>query len=124
MIAAYILAAMVAVRDRVIHMECAGSGTPVVVIENGLGETAAEWKAVQDRVAKVTRVCTYDRAGYGSSSPGPLPRTFDQINLELETALEKARERPPFVLAGHSFGGPVVRNFAEKYPDLVAGMVL
>jgi pimeloyl-ACP methyl ester carboxylesterase len=107
-----------------LHLTCIGRGRPVVVIENGLGETAAEWTAVRTQVAKTTRVCTYDRAGYAATPPGPFPRTFDQINLELKVALEAAHERGPFVFAGHSFGGPVVRNFAARYPDLVAGLVL
>jgi len=53
-----------------------------------------------------------------------MPRTFAQLNLELRDALEKLGERGPFVMVGHSFGGPVVRNFAALYPRDVAGMVL
>jgi pimeloyl-ACP methyl ester carboxylesterase len=55
--------------------------------------------------------------------PGPAPRTFDQINLELHDAMAKLGEHGPFVLVGHSFGGPIVRNFARLYPDQVAGIV-
>jgi pimeloyl-ACP methyl ester carboxylesterase len=115
---------LVPVGDHPIHIICSGRGLPTVVIESGLGESSSEWKTVQDRVAKVTRVCTYDRAGYFGSAPGPFPRTFHQINFELKVALENAHEVGPFLLAGHSFGGPVVRNFAERYPALVAGLVL
>src|SRR4029077_10315412 len=67
--------------------------------------------------------CTYDRAGYAWSDPGPKPRTFAQINLELHDALAKLGEKGPFVLVGHSFGGPAVRNFALTYPKLTAGIV-
>jgi pimeloyl-ACP methyl ester carboxylesterase len=105
-----------------VHLNCIGRGTPVVIIETGFDEPAAEWTEVSSLVAKVTRICTYDRAGHSGARPGPFPRTFDQINLELKLAL--AVERGPFVLAGHSYGGPVVRNFAERDPQLVAGMVL
>ena len=105
-----------------VHLTCIGRGTPVVVIETGFDEPASEWSDVQKRVARVTRVCTYDRAGENGTAPGPFPRTLDQLNFELKNAL--ASERAPFVLAGHSFGGPVVRSFAERYPDLVAGLVL
>jgi len=56
--------------------------------------------------------------------PGPKPRTFAQLNLELHVGLSKLGERGPFVLVGHSYGGPVVRNFAATYPGEVAGMVL
>jgi len=62
--------------------------------------------------------------GYAWSDPGPKPRTFAQINLELRDALAKLREKGPFVLVGHSYGGPVIRNFTMTYPQDVAGMVL
>src|SRR5215831_13633051 len=107
-----------------LQVNCTGAGAPVVVVENGLGDFSSDWILVQSRVEKFTRICTYDRAGYAWSDPGPMPRTFAQLNLELKDALEKLGERGPFVLVGHSFGGPVVRNFAAFYPQNVAGMVL
>ena len=55
-------------------------------IETGLGDFSFDWMLVQDRVARTRRICTYDRAGYAWSEPGPKPRTFDQLNLELHEA--------------------------------------
>jgi len=107
-----------------LHVNCAGKGSPTVVVENGFGDFSFDWTLVQTRVSQFTRICTYDRAGYAWSDPGPKPRTFAQINLELRDTLTKLGERGPFVLVGHSFGGPVVRNFAVTYPREVAGMVL
>lgn len=106
-----------------LHVNCTGKGSPTVVIENGLGDFSFDWILVQNRVAAFTRVCTYDRAGYAWSEPGPKPRTFAQINLELRDALAKLHESGPYVLVGHSYGGPVIRNFAAMYPHDVAGMV-
>jgi pimeloyl-ACP methyl ester carboxylesterase len=96
---------------------------PTVVIENGLGDFSFDWILAQEKVSSFSRVCTYDRAGYAWSDPGPQPRTFAQLNLELHDALAKLKERGPFLLVGHSFGGPVVRNFALMYPHDVAGIV-
>ncbi len=107
-----------------LHLNCAGKGSPTVVVENGFGDFSFDWILVQTRVSQFTRICTYDRAGYSWSDPGPKPRSFAQINLELRDALAKVSERGPFVLVGHSFGGPVVRNFAMTYPQDVTGMVL
>lgn len=106
-----------------LHVNCSGAGQPTVVVENGLGDFSFDWILVQTRVEKFTRICTYDRAGYAWSDPGPKPRTFAQINLELRDALAKVGEKGPFVLVGHSYGGPVIRNFAINYPQDVAGMV-
>ena len=107
-----------------LHVNCTGKGSPTVVVENGLGDFSPDWTLVQTRVSAFTRICTYDRAGYAWSDAGPKPRTFAQLNLELRDALLKLGERGPFVLVGHSYGGPVTRNFAAIYPHEVAGMVL
>jgi pimeloyl-ACP methyl ester carboxylesterase len=107
-----------------LHFNCTGEGGPTVVVENGLGDFSFDWTLVQSRVARFARICTYDRAGYAWSDPGPRPRTFAQLNLELHDALAKLGERGPLILVGHSFGGPVVRNYAATYPKEVAGMVL
>src|SRR5262249_7068491 len=106
-----------------IHVLCSGSGSPTVVVESGLGDFSTDWSLVQSRVARVTRICTYDRAGYAWSEPGPMPRTYAQLNLELREALKSLGESGPFILVGHSFGGPVVRNYAYVYPREVAGIV-
>ena len=107
-----------------LHLNCSGRGNPTVVIENGLGDFSSDWILVQQRVERFTRVCTYDRGGYAWSDPGPMPRTYAQLNLELHTALARAGERAPFVLVGHSFGGSLVRSYTLRYPDQVAGLVL
>jgi pimeloyl-ACP methyl ester carboxylesterase len=106
-----------------LHIDCIGKGKPTVILENGFEEFSFDWILVQTKVAKFTMVCAYDRAGYAWSDPGPKPRTFVQMNLELRDALAKLGEHGPFVLVGHLFGGPVVRNFATTYPSDVAGMV-
>jgi pimeloyl-ACP methyl ester carboxylesterase len=106
-----------------LHVNCSGQGNPTVVVENGLGDFSFDWVLVQQRVSEFARICTYDRAGYAWSDPGPKPRTFAQINLELRDALAKLGEKGPYVLVGHSYGGPVVRNFAIAYPKDVAAMV-
>ncbi len=94
-----------------LHFTCLGHGSPTVVIESGFDEYSFDWILVQLKVSAFTRVCAYDRAGYAWSDPGPKPRTFAQINLELRDALAKLGEKPPFILVGHSFGGPVVKKF-------------
>src|SRR5579872_7259624 len=75
-----------------LHIDCRGKGSRTVVIENGFDEFSFDWTLVQSQVASFARVCTYDRAGYAWSDPGPAPRTFDQINLELHDALKKLGE--------------------------------
>jgi len=110
-----------------LHLYCTGTGrpgSPTVILEAGLGSTSLEWSKVQPGVASFTRVCSYDRAGYGWSDTGPLPRTSGRIVAELHTLLVKAGIPGPYVLVGHSFGGLNVRLYAYTYPQQVAGLVL
>jgi pimeloyl-ACP methyl ester carboxylesterase len=106
-----------------LHVNCSGKGQPTVVVENGFDEFSFDWIMVQSGVEKFTRICTYDRPGYAWSDPGPLPRTYAQINLDLRSALTKMGEKPPYLFVGHSFGGPVIRTYALGHPDEVAGLV-
>lgn len=107
-----------------LNLNCAGQGSPTVILDSGLGVPAAGWDLVIPDVAKFARVCSYDRAGYGWSSAGPMPRTSDQIVKELHTLLAASGEKGPYVLVGHSFGGYNVRVYTGKYPAEVAGLVL
>ncbi len=98
--------------------------TPAVILEGGFGTGIASWSTVQREIAKFAQVVSYDRAGLGQSDPGPKPRDAKQIATELHLALQKAGIKPPYVLVGHSLGGPLVRVFASMYPTEVAGLVL
>ena len=64
-------------------LNCTGVGSPTVILEAGFGDLSLEWRAVQPQIAKFSRVCSYDRAGYGGSDPGPMPRTSLRIAKEL-----------------------------------------
>jgi pimeloyl-ACP methyl ester carboxylesterase len=106
-----------------LHLACAGEGSPTVVLEAALGASSVSWSLVQPEVARVTRVCSYDRAGFGWSEAGPQPRTARRIATELHVLLERAGIAPPYVLVGHSYGGVVARVFAHNYRTEVAGLV-
>jgi pimeloyl-ACP methyl ester carboxylesterase len=107
-----------------LHIHCEGKGSPTVVIDTGLGDQAENWRSLQDRLAQHALVCAYDRAGYGQSEPGPLPRSSDRIADELHALLRAAELPGPYVLVGHSLGGLNMQVFASKYPNRVAGLVL
>jgi pimeloyl-ACP methyl ester carboxylesterase len=107
-----------------LHLNCRGSGGPVIVLLPGSGDFSFDWALVQPEVARSARVCAYDRAGSAWSDPGPTPRTMRQEARELRALLRAASEAPPYVLVGHSLGGLVARTYAAAYPGDVAGMVL
>jgi pimeloyl-ACP methyl ester carboxylesterase len=107
-----------------LHIYCVGEGVPSIVFDSGVGGFSLEWSRVQNVLARRTRVCSYDRAGYGWSDLGPLPRTSERITRELHTLLERAGVAGPYIIAGHSFGGYNAQLFARNYPDQTAGLVL
>ena len=107
-----------------LRLDCAGSGSPTVVLEPGAGGTSASMGWVAPAVADQTRVCVYDRAGRGGSEPADSVQDGARIATDLHTLLHRAGVPGPYVLAGHSFGGLYVRIFAAHYPDEVAGLVL
>jgi pimeloyl-ACP methyl ester carboxylesterase len=107
-----------------LHLACQGDGSPTVVMEAAIGETGLLWSLVQPAVAQLTRACVYDRAGLGWSDPSPEPRTAAAMVDELHTLLSTAQVPGPYVLVGHSFGGLLVRRYAARYPQEVAGLVL
>jgi pimeloyl-ACP methyl ester carboxylesterase len=109
---------------RSLNFRCTGSGSPVVLLESGFGVGAAGWGRTQPRLAKITRVCSYDRAGYDFSDPGPEPRDGAAIARDLDQGLAAAGLVGPYILVGHSAGGLYARLFAARRPGEVQGLIL
>ena len=107
-----------------LHIHCLGSGSPTVILESGFGWHGYYWSLVQKEVARFTRVCSYDRAGYGLSELTLNPRTNKAVAKELHALLNAAQISGPYLLVGHSRGGIYVRTFEELYSNEVAGLIL
>ena len=96
---------------------------PLVVFESGLGARLDYWSAVFTRVARTTRVLAYDRAGIGRSESDETMPTPAHVARKLHALLSQIGQKPPYILVGHSLGGPFIRMFAALYPSDVAGLV-
>ena len=108
-----------------LHVYQQGQGTPPVVLESGLGASCLSWSLVQSQVAGFTVTYSYDRAGFGWSSPnGSNPCLLDRRADDLHGLLQALNVSPPYILVAHSFGAYIVRHHAHHYPDQVAGVVL
>jgi pimeloyl-ACP methyl ester carboxylesterase len=148
------IAGLVDIGGRRLYLECQGTGSPTIVLEDGAGLGADIWSMdlveparprpmVLPTVAGFTRVCAYDRPGIAlsvnpatyppeladqptpsRSDPAPMPRAAGDLVADLHALLQAARIPGPYVLAGHSFGGLVARLYASTYPDEVVGLVL
>jgi pimeloyl-ACP methyl ester carboxylesterase len=108
---------------RSVYLDCRGSGSPTVVFESGMGESAGGWGFVFPETAAFTRTCAWDRPGI-ARSPARGRHTALDTARDLKAALAAAGERGPFVVVGHSLGGVYARIFADAYRGEVAGVVL
>lgn len=115
---------LVDVGGRRLHIRCLGSGSPTVILESGSTVPSPAWASVQEPLAKATRVCAYDRAGYSWSDPADSPRTGEAVTTDLHTLLANADVPGPYILVAHSLGGLYARAFTARYPDEVVGLVL
>lgn len=109
---------------RALHFFCLGEGSPIAILDAGWGGWSTSWRAIQPKLAERTKVCALDRAGYGFSDPGPLPRDAAAVADDLQAGLAAAGLAPPYLLVGHSQGGFEMRLFAYRHPDETAGLLL
>jgi pimeloyl-ACP methyl ester carboxylesterase len=115
---------MIDVGGRRLHLIEKGEGPgPLVVIEQGAGANSIFWWGLQDEVARFARVVTYDRAGLGWSDPVKGGRSIEDRVSDLHALLHAAGIPGPYLLVGHSYGGPMISLFAREYPGEVAGLV-
>jgi pimeloyl-ACP methyl ester carboxylesterase len=115
---------IVMVEGRQVHIHCTGVGSPTVVLEEGLGGSSLNWGWVQRYVTKVSRVCSYDRPGYGWSDPADTSMDAANTSRQLYALLQAANEKGPYIAVGHSLGGAYMRLFAAEHRKDVAGLVL
>jgi pimeloyl-ACP methyl ester carboxylesterase len=109
---------------RRMQIDCRGTGTPTVIFEAGLDTMGSlSWSAVQDAIASTTRACAYSRAGVMWSEPRTQKFDPDGVARDLHALLAAAGEHAPFVMVGHSLGGPYMMTYTRLYPQDVAGLV-
>lgn len=108
-----------------LHMHCEGerNDLPAVIVETGAGTPTPSYFWLQQHLKDRVQVCRYDRAGLGWSDDSVTPRDADTVVSELHALLAAADVQPPYVMAGHSLGGPLIRVFADHYPEEVVGLV-
>lgn len=105
-----------------LHLHIMGNSRLTVILDHSLG--GIEGYLLIEEIAKIARVCVYDRAGYAWSDSSPFPRNSKEIVKELDSLLNNAGIEPPYILVGNSFGSFNMRLYAHQFPEKVVGMVL
>jgi pimeloyl-ACP methyl ester carboxylesterase len=72
---------------------------------------------------RVAQVYSVDRPGFGASEYGKAEPSLRQQAAALAPLVRSLRPRK-VILTGHSYGGPVIAQFAVDYPELVDGLVI
>lgn len=109
---------------RTLNLRCEGKGAQTVLLEAGSHADTTTWFKLQPLLASSAKVCSYDRAGFGFSGEGPLPRNLDAEVADLHALIQHANLKTPLVLVGHSRGSNIARLYAQRYPADIRGMVL
>lgn len=109
-----------------LHFTVLQGSDDTIVLEVGGGADSSHWGPFPLQVAQETgaTVITYDRAGFGKSD---LPDTPNDLVEEAGWLLKGLRELgrdKELILAGHSYGGWLIRLFASLYPNKIRGLVM
>jgi len=115
---------LIDIGGRKMNLHCGGEGATTVLFDSPSGDAGWAWFKVQPEVAKHTRACVFDRAGYGFSDPATRPNTSENVAEDLHKLLDGAGVKPPYILVGNSLGGANVQVYTYRYPDEVKGLVL
>ena len=106
------------------HVRQVGAGNPAIVLEAGIAASSLNWSILQPQLAKLGSTYSYDRAGLGWSVPSASPCTVQRMTGDLHELVCALGIPRPYVVAGHSYAAYILRMYAQRFPDEVAGVVL
>lgn len=113
-----------AVNGRLMHIHCRGTGSPTVIVEQGIGGPSLDWNEINEQMSRLTRVCDYDRAGMGYSEPAFKPTLAVDVAGNLHELLRAAKVDDDLIFVAWSAGGLYVKEYYRQFPARVKGFVL
>ena len=97
-------------------------GSPIIVYEAGFGSGGGSFAPLIQLLPDIPYFI-YDRNGLGESAIDPNVKTDTDVVVQLHNLLAAAKIPPPYLLVGHSLGGPYIRLYAATYPEEVCGLL-
>lgn len=104
-------------------LERRSPGEPVILLQSGAGTALEGWGDWPLALSELAPVVGYDRPGLGQSPFDGVDPTPQRVATHVHELLDVLQVAPPYLLVGHSWGGPLILYFAAEYPDEVVGMV-
>jgi pimeloyl-ACP methyl ester carboxylesterase len=117
------LAAEARLGDIKVHYQSTGSGDKAIVLIHGWTCDHTFWRLNAPALTKQRRVLALDLPGHGLSSKPPVAYTMSLFARAVEAVMRHANVDRA-VLAGHSMGVPVIRQFHREFPDKVTALVM
>ncbi len=114
----------VAIPNGRIHVKQMGAGSPAIVLEAGIAASTLNWSLLQPELALHAATYSYDRAGFGWSVARNGGCSLLDIAKNLHDTITTLDLPRPYLLLGHSFAGLILREYALRFPDEIAGIVL
>jgi pimeloyl-ACP methyl ester carboxylesterase len=108
------------------HYQDTGPSKNVIPILflHGFGSSLQTWDTWAQALSDDYRVISVDLPGFGLTGEDPSGIYTDQRSVEVLEAFLKALQIPKVVLVGNSMGGKFAWQFAARYPNQVAKLVL
>ena len=113
---------LVDIGDKKLEVWMKGNGR-TIIIQPGMISPLAEWKALCEDLSRHARVIIYNRAGCGKSDKGITKRNRKENAKDLNALINKLSVTSPIIL-GHSYGGLILQQFAQEYPNVASEFVL
>lgn len=120
-----------------LFMGCYGHGPPTVILDAPTGQSSDAWTLIAPEIAKVARVCLYDRAGIGFSERpfvnlsepqqgkrGKLS-TSERMVEDFHRLFTLSSDQPrPFILVGAEIGAVNARFYTQMFENDVTSLIL
>ncbi|XP_047145907.1 uncharacterized protein LOC100199358 isoform X1 [Hydra vulgaris] len=110
-----------------LYKSCYGQGTPTVILDAPIGYSSDIWNLIYPEIAKITKVCIYDRAGLGYSEKPKLgnetkngghPYTVERMVEDFHRLFDV--EEKPLVLVGANLGASIAKFYTQVFSNSVA----
>lgn len=92
-----------------------GTGTNIILLLHGWGQSHAFWQKVVNRLSKKHHIFVLDLPGFGLSQEPPVAWNVKEYARFVHEFVSTLRISTPIIL-GHSFGGRIATLYAAQYP--------